>query len=789
MKKAKFKFCRSSKKTSRVETSRIYSIIFLILFLLIPGYCFAASLQMKMPDSPERAQVIQRNNLRPILVTVPDITNLTLQKASLRLRNLGLLVKVTSHVFHPSVENNHVISQNPLPKTTVLPKSTITVLLSKGPAPMPDLTGENLREAIEILKGKTRYNHVDYSPYHLTVKKKYVLSSHTRDIILRQIPNSGQPLKPEETVILYVSKGIANKRTGLVATPKPQTASIKHTKPNATITQYPIRTNTPQKTVLPAPELHRIRLCQTRIHQGESLKLSIKEKKSIKYNTFYIGRKKVSPKTTRHSNDILLPTEGLSPGEYPVLVHHGRNWEKIGTIRILKTAHTETRMLSPLKTQKPPAIATRSHVASFHPKPNTQIRKTKPPKPAEISKTSKKRLSTSQETKSSQHQSEKKIKSFVLSVDAEKYPQLKKILVKNSTWIKIEKKQFIKSLNQVLIAVKTTDPGKVKRLAKGLTTKKFIRAFQPNHTYRTYGSSTDPYISRQFGCLPAEKLRDIQKICDGKNVRIALLDTGVDTRHEDLNAKRIIPVDFTNEGWGRYYTDIHGTALCGILSAIPGNGRGIAGLAPGAEIFAIKVCRSIKPGAIEAITDTFTLASGLDYVIQKRIKLVNISIGGPKDPLIERLIGKARIRGTVFVAAVGNGGPRAPPSYPAAYPGVIGVTAVDQNFRLYSRAPWGPFVDVSAPGVDVFSLKPGNRYNFYTGTSFATAYVTGILALQYSCTNTHLNENSWHSFLEKVAFKPLTFSPERFGLGILILSKIPKSIFTQMNFSGKNITN
>ena len=176
------------------------------------------------------------------------------------------------------------------------------------------------------------------------------------------------------------------------------------------------------------------------------------------------------------------------------------------------------------------------------------------------------------------------------------------------------------------------------------------------------------------------------------------------------------------------------------------------GLAPGVTLHAIKVCKRLSPSSIETTTNSFTLAEGLDYAIQKRVQIINVSIGGPRSPL----------------------------SYPAAYCGVIGVTAIDEKMCLYPRAPHGRFVDIAAPGVDIFSLKPGNRYNFYTGTSFAAAYVTGILALRLSSHTKATSPSASRdplTFLRTVACRPTRYTPDETGVGILILSKIPAKTF------------
>jgi len=482
------------------------------------------------------------------------------------------------------------------------------------------------------------------------------------------------------------------------------------------------------------------------------------KEKSIRQNqiAFYIGNRRILPKQPSRPGEILLTTRGISPGTYPLVAKLGVKREIIGTIIITENRSrlAQADTTPPLKHKKTPSKTAREPL--FRPSLQPENQKIAPKK-----------------TKSFQ--------TFIFTTESQKLPRLKDILLKEAPWLKIKKKRQLTSLQIVILSIQTTDPEKIRRLAERLISRKIIKSYQITHTYRTFGTTEDPFVSREYGCQPPQQLIDLHGFCSGQGIHVALLDTGVDIYHEDLNSKEIETVDFTEESLGRYLTDIHGTALAGIIAAIPNNGKGIMGIAPGVKLHAIKVCRRTSPDAIKATTDSFTLAEGLDYAIQKRVHIINVSIGGPRDKIIEKLIRKARASGITVVAAVGNGGPRSPPTYPAAYPGVIGVTAINQRLKLYPRAPHGPFVDVAAPGVDVFSLKPGNRYNFYTGTSFAAAYVTGLLALRLSCVIDahHPIAKDPFAFLRSLAYKPPSYSPDEMGAGVLIFSKISKKAFLQ----------
>lgn len=114
------------------------------------------------------------------------------------------------------------------------------------------------------------------------------------------------------------------------------------------------------------------------------------------------------------------------------------------------------------------------------------------------------------------------------------------------------------------------------------------------------------------------------------------------------------------------------------------------------------------------------------------VKIINMSLSGPPDTLIEDAVAKLAAKGIILVAAAGNEGPNnTGPSYPAAYDDVIAVTAVNKNLQNYRYANRGSYVDVSAPGVAIWTALPGSQHGYHSGTSFATPYVTASLAAIY----------------------------------------------------------
>ncbi|RDE24546.1 hypothetical protein DV711_02865 [Motiliproteus coralliicola] len=212
----------------------------------------------------------------------------------------------------------------------------------------------------------------------------------------------------------------------------------------------------------------------------------------------------------------------------------------------------------------------------------------------------------------------------------------------------------------------------------------------------------------------------------GAQVQLALIDTGVDQTHPELQQAVTVQIDFSGRG---YSADAHGTGVAAIIAAARGNGVGASGVAPGVEILSFKACHPRQPGATEAQCWSSSLVKALDEAISRNVPLINMSLGGPPSVLLERLIKTATARGILVLAAAGNGGPNARPVYPAAWPESLAVTAVDAERRLYSQANRGDYIRIAAPGVDVITAAPGNGQPMLSGTSMATAHVSGIAAL------------------------------------------------------------
>jgi len=126
---------------------------------------------------------------------------------------------------------------------------------------------------------------------------------------------------------------------------------------------------------------------------------------------------------------------------------------------------------------------------------------------------------------------------------------------------------------------------------------------------------------------------------------------------------------------------------------------------------------------------TVSIVKGIEWAVSQGAKVINMSFAGPRDPSLERALKAAHDKGVILIAAAGNAGPKSPPLYPAADPHVIAVTATDSRDRIFRGANQGPQVSVAAPGVEILAPAPDSAYQMSTGTSIATAHISGVVAL------------------------------------------------------------
>jgi subtilisin family serine protease len=261
-------------------------------------------------------------------------------------------------------------------------------------------------------------------------------------------------------------------------------------------------------------------------------------------------------------------------------------------------------------------------------------------------------------------------------------------------------------------------------LARRLATDLRIGSVQLNATFHAQ-TGGDPYAHLQRNSQPLH-LEQAHRLATGKGVRIAVVDTGVDFDHPDLRGRVVKAQSFVDGGERDFTTDIHGTAVTGVIAANAGNDVGIVGVAPEAEVYALKACWQQPPGAREAVCNSYTLAKAVDFAIKEGAQVLNFSLAGPPDPLLGRLISHALAKGIVVVAA--DGGTPAS-DFPASFQGVIGILGSNEVQGGLEVPASHPRSNLAAPAVDILTTTPHGHFDFFSGSSLAAAQVSGIAAL------------------------------------------------------------
>lgn len=275
-----------------------------------------------------------------------------------------------------------------------------------------------------------------------------------------------------------------------------------------------------------------------------------------------------------------------------------------------------------------------------------------------------------------------------------------------------------------------------------------LRALDPdgsydfNHIYTGGGGAGEPAAPRAAG--------DAARA--GGNISVGLVDSGVDAGHDVF---RGVPI----RRWGCDDTprpDPHGTAVAALMV---GQSKAFRGVAPRASLFAADIyCASGTGGSAERIT------GALAWLAREKVGVINMSIVGPSNQTLQRAVGAMVRRGHLLVAAVGNDGPAAPPLYPASYPGVVGVSAVDKRGRVLPEAGRGPQVMFAAPGNNMVSAAVGEpAFRQVRGTSFAAPIVATMLAGSLS----HPDPSGASQALAALAKQAAKTDGDATGLGIV----------------------
>jgi subtilisin family serine protease len=261
------------------------------------------------------------------------------------------------------------------------------------------------------------------------------------------------------------------------------------------------------------------------------------------------------------------------------------------------------------------------------------------------------------------------------------------------------------------------------------------------HTLTDAKSDSAPYNDPLYDLqtnLTALGIASAHQRSQGAGVRIALIDTGVDTGHPDLRGRIVRTRSFVDERPASAASYRHGTAMAGLIAAVANNHIGIVGIAPLAEVEVFEACWQLQPDNDAAVCNTFTLAKALAAALDSGVPLINMSIAGPSDPLLSALMEAAMKRGVTFVGAAAEPAE----AFPTGVSGVIAAQGLQRSFRPDA---------FSVPADHILTLRPDGQYDFESGTSVAAAELTGVIALLQSSSERKLSTGAIVSLLKETA--------------------------------------
>jgi subtilisin family serine protease len=278
----------------------------------------------------------------------------------------------------------------------------------------------------------------------------------------------------------------------------------------------------------------------------------------------------------------------------------------------------------------------------------------------------------------------------------------------------------LRTIDVILIKV---PEGQVLRTIEELEKIPGIEYAEPNYLAYAVGTPDDPAWNKQYGLRRIRAPQGWDHDTGSAAVVIAIIDTGVALGHPDLNPKIVSGYDFVNDDSNPSDDNGHGTHVAGIAAASTNNSFGVAGVSWGARIMPIKVLSSSGSGSYANV------AAGMVWAVDHGARVLNLSLGGTSPSGVLRdAVNYAYIHGAVTIAATGNNGTGFV-LFPARLSHVIAVAATDHSNNHVSFSNYGSQVDLSAPGLSIWSTELGGGFSYRDGTSMSTPFVSGLAAI------------------------------------------------------------
>ncbi|OGK51637.1 hypothetical protein A3B02_00685 [Candidatus Roizmanbacteria bacterium RIFCSPLOWO2_01_FULL_42_14] len=293
-----------------------------------------------------------------------------------------------------------------------------------------------------------------------------------------------------------------------------------------------------------------------------------------------------------------------------------------------------------------------------------------------------------------------------------------------SAQLKIHQAQIARMIKGLDVLVLRVPERYQDAILTALSKNPFVEYAERDYVATALMTPNDPYYIDQWA-FPKIRSDVAWDTTLGNSVIVGIVDTGVSKTHPDLAGKVVARTNFTDSSTDDDMNG-HGTHVGGIVAAVTNNSEGVAGGCPGCQLLSAKVLNDSGSGAYSWV------ANGIIWAADNNARVINLSLGGSaKSTTLENAVKYAWNHNAVVVAAAGNSG-RSSKLYPAAYTNAIAVAATDSQDRKAYFSQYGRWVDIAAPGVNIYSTWTGDGYTYASGTSMATPEVSAAAALVWS---------------------------------------------------------